>query len=105
NGFEPTQEFKYPPSLYYLSYGAFISFLLYYLLGFRLVNKMLDIKPVIWLSKRSLELYFNHTIPIYVLVFFGASLPFINSSFVTRFLFLLTMAIILIYIQDLCGRF
>ena len=34
--FVPTQGYKYPPTLYYFTYGLFVSYLLFYLLSFEI---------------------------------------------------------------------
>jgi hypothetical protein len=98
--FAPTQAFKYPPSLYFLSYGLFVSFLLYYLLNIEPIKNMLNHKFVLFISKVSLWLYFWYIIPIFIIRFFGESMPLIVNNFVTRFLFLFIVGLGLTYAQE-----
>jgi len=100
HGFAPTQEFKYPPTLYYFSYGLFVSFLLFYVLSFNKIRRVFDIKPVSWLSTHSLTLYYYHTIPIFILKLFAGRLPMIDSNFVTRFIFLFVPALLLVFLHN-----
>lgn len=100
HNFASTQAFKYPPSMYYFAYGLFVSIFLYLLLDLKLVNKIFDNKFIYFISKTSLWLYFWHIIPIYLIRIFGGSIPLISNNFITRFIFLFTVALILTAIQE-----
>ncbi|PAK49586.1 hypothetical protein CHH47_12660, partial [Priestia megaterium] len=99
NNFAPTQNFKYPPTMYYISYGLFVSYFLFYLLSYERVKKVLNKKTLIFLSNKSLDLYYCHIIPIFILRLYGAHIPVIDNNFLTRFLFLLIGGLILLYFQ------
>ncbi|MFJ8415950.1 acyltransferase family protein [Bacillus paramycoides] len=98
--FASTQAFKYPPSMYYFSYGLFVSLFLYLILDIKWISKIFDNKFVYFVSKTSLWLYFWHIIPIYFIKIFGASIPLISNNFVTRFIFLFTIAFVLTVVQE-----
>ncbi|MFD2778180.1 acyltransferase family protein [Ornithinibacillus salinisoli] len=103
--FTPIQTFKYPPSIYYFSYGLFVSMLLFYLLSFDKIKSMFNFKFTIWLSTNSLLLYYYHTIPIYLLKFQGDYLPkWIEMNFVTRFIFLFGFALVMVFIHNIVKK-
>lgn len=94
NGFRPTQDFKYPPTLYYFSYGLFISLFLYLLLKeSSFIYKVLYNRQIFFLAENSLVLYFWHIIPVYLLEIFNDYLAVISLNFITRFLFIIFIAI------------
>ncbi|MGF9856561.1 acyltransferase [Priestia endophytica] len=98
--FISTQQFKYPPKIYYISYGLFMSFLLYILLDISQIHRLFNNKGVFFLSKNSLWLYFWHIIPIYILDIFGDRIPLINNYFITRFVFIFIIALFFTYIHE-----
>ncbi|MGC6767451.1 acyltransferase family protein [Enterococcus sp. LJL51] len=74
--FEWVNKFKYPPNVYYLSYGLLCSFLLLFLLTskFTAIFRQNDI--VKWFSTHSLDLYYWHLIIEFILrIFFRNWLP------------------------------
>jgi peptidoglycan/LPS O-acetylase OafA/YrhL len=98
--FDPIQAFKYPPTIYYFSYGLFVSLLCFYLLSFDKVKEVFYSKVTLWLSTNSLLLYYYHIIPIYLLKFQGDRLPnWIDLNFITRFIFLFGFAIMMVLIH------
>ncbi|CAM3130764.1 acyltransferase [Sporolactobacillus spathodeae] len=102
--FAPTQLYKYPPTLYYFSYGLFVSYILFYFLSFNLPLKIFSNKFVIYLSKKSLDLYYCHIIPIYIIILFGSKMAIISGSFITRFLFILFIGLFLLYLKEWPAR-
>ncbi|MBO5478006.1 MAG: acyltransferase [Clostridia bacterium] len=60
NTIEGMKSFKYPPSLYYLTYGIGISLLLYYFFKYIINNKLRTSSIISYISKNSLYLYFIH---------------------------------------------
>lgn len=98
--FAKTQKFKYPPELYYISYGIFCSLFLYRILDFNIVKGALDNKFIRYISENSAWLYFWHIIFCYFIILFGSSLTFINDYFITRFLFLLLGALVITYLHQ-----
>lgn len=89
---------KYPPSLYYYSYGIGISSVLIYLADRFVIikNKAFWIVPFVFISKRSLWIYFNHIFMIYV--FNQLSL---TDSFVIMYLFVFAGAILITFVIDI----
>jgi peptidoglycan/LPS O-acetylase OafA/YrhL len=100
HNFASTQDFKYPPTLYYVSYGIFVSLLMYLLLDISKIKNFFTNKFVMYVSQSSLWLYFWHIIPIYLLKLFGSNLQIVSGNFITRFLFIIIVALILTYVQD-----
>lgn len=85
NDFIPIQKFKYPPTIYYFSYGLFISFCLYSLLAIPIIRKFFDNKFVQYISNNSLTLYYWHIIPTYLLAIYGTELSFLKINFFIEF--------------------
>jgi peptidoglycan/LPS O-acetylase OafA/YrhL len=63
-GFVQTQEFKYPPTLYYLSYG-FLFLNLFYLAK-DTISARLPSRWVLWVSSNSLWIYLWHIMALYI---------------------------------------
>lgn len=60
-GLESLQQHKYPPDLFYISYGVSISLLLYLLLDkISAFKKILGNKAILWISLCSIELFYWH---------------------------------------------
>lgn len=69
NGFGSIQAAKYPPQIYYLSYGLFISLVLYIV-----VRKLKPYHRLItWVSKESLTIYFWHAFVLKTMGVMGIS--------------------------------
>jgi len=97
--FSSTQAYKYPPTIYYLSYGLFVSFILYYILKFDRIRNFFYKSPIIFLSHKSLDIYYCHVFPIYVIELFGKNIPLINYSFYTRLFFIIFCTAVLLCIK------
>lgn len=97
--FASTQDFKYTPTIYYLSYGIFVSVCLYFLVSIPAVKKWLSNKFFMFISINSLWLYFWHIIPIYVLELYGEHFIF-KSSFLLEFCFVFGIGLLLTYIHS-----
>jgi hypothetical protein len=101
NNFAYTQQFKYPPTIYYISYGMFVSLLLYRLLDFQIIEKVFNNVFVRFVSITSAWIYFWHIIFCYIIMLFGTHISFITSCLAGRFLFLLSGALFVTYIHEL----
>lgn len=55
---------KYPPTIFYLSYGISISIFLFLIISAKIIRQLTDIKIIKWISTHSLELYYWHTFPL-----------------------------------------
>ncbi|RDC64335.1 hypothetical protein AHMF7616_02948 [Adhaeribacter pallidiroseus] len=98
NDFSTVQAFKYPPQLYYLSYGLFVSFLLYRLLDYTFFKKFGNSQLIIFLSRNSAWVYFWHIIFVYYIRLFGASLPsYLATTSSGRFFFIMAGALLVTY--------
>jgi hypothetical protein len=89
--FALTSAAKYPPTIYFLSFGVFASLLFYLLLDNKHIIKFFDSKFIYYLSSNSMWIYLWHIMSTYIVF----KLPIINSNFITRFIFELTFGIIL----------
>lgn len=94
-GFDCISSHKYPPDIYYISYGVAVSLLLYLLLGkMTAFSKILGHKFVFWISSNSLEMYYWH-------IFFAGILckyfPDIHWS--VRFIIVIAITIVITYFQ------
>lgn len=100
NNFASTQGYKYPPTMYYMSYGIFISFLLMILLDIKFIYNMFDNKFVKYISYNSLWLYYWHIIPIYILKIYEDFLYILNYNFITKYIFIFIFALIVTFEQQ-----
>ena len=88
--FIQTQEFKYPPKLYYLSYG-FFGLSMVYLLCRRYTARISRPAVITWLSSNSLWIYLWHIVAYYLWINLMGSpggsllLSFINTVFLLGF--------------------
>jgi peptidoglycan/LPS O-acetylase OafA/YrhL len=101
HNFLSTQAFKYPPTLYYFSYGLFVTFILIYLLSINKIKIAFCKKPIMFLSYKSLDLYYCHIIPVYFIQLYGNNIQVINDNFIFRFIFILVGAYLLLSLQML----
>lgn len=98
-----TQDYKYPPRLYYISYAFFFINLIYYLISKYLAikNERL-INGIVWLSSNSLWIYLWHIMAFYLWITFINRLDFSTPPFL-RFLiqasFLFLFGIAATYLQ------
>ncbi|MGF1909260.1 acyltransferase [Vibrio kasasachensis] len=87
----PTQELKYPPSIYYCSYAILISCVLFYVIG--RYNEYIEFnifKLIIsFCARNSIWIYLWH-IPF---------VRFYNDTFVIKYMVVLTFAIMITYLQ------
>ena len=102
--FVPTQQHKFPPTLYYLAYAFFCVNLIYYVVDRHLtLIKIRVVKSITWLSSNSLWIYLWHIMAFYLWFFFAED--FVNShtghfaKFFTKALFLLLFGVALTYVQ------
>lgn len=98
--FESTQNYKYPPTIYYMSYGILVTLVLLIILDIKYIYNILNNKFVVYTSINSLWLYFWHIIPIFILNMYGEYIPILNNSFITRFIFIFGFALIITIIQE-----
>ena len=98
--FESTQNYKYPPTMYYISYGVFVSLFLLIILDFKYIYNIFNNRFVKYISVNSLWVYFWHIIPVYILDIYGSYITIINSNFITRFIFICISTLIITIIQE-----
>ena len=91
--FMPTQEFKYPPSIYYLSYALFISSLLWiYSQGIDHLFQQLKLKKlVLFIASNSIWVYLWH-IPL---------IKYIHTHLALKFVIAFSGAVLITYLQTL----
>ncbi len=97
--FVPTQNFKYPPTIYYLSY-AFFALNLVYLICRNLLIFDKNIKStIVWLSSNSLWIYLWHIMALFLWGFLIGSITESFLGFLAKVCFILTFGIIMTHIQ------
>lgn len=96
NGFPSLQEYKYPPMLYYVSYGMFWSTLLYVLFDSIHFNEKVN-NVFAWISKHTMSIYIWHIVFYYLV---SDKVVTVFSWGIPMFLFVLTCSILMAYIQD-----
>lgn len=104
NNFQSTQLSKYPPGIYYLSYGVLCSLILYLLLDNKILFKLFNRDFVYLISKNSLWLYFWHIIPVQIIFIFGRNTIF-EESFILRFMFIFSTAFAFTYTHYQVSKF
>ncbi|MGD6776346.1 acyltransferase family protein [Sutcliffiella horikoshii] len=97
--FASTQDFKYTPTMYYLSYGIFIGVCLYLLVSIPVVNKWLSNKFFMFISINSLWLYLWHIIPVYILKVYD-KVSIFKSTFLLEFCFVFGIGLLLTLIHN-----
>ena len=102
--FAPTQEFKYPPMLYYLSYAfTFIAFLWYYRQGILNILRYIGVlRFCIYIGRHTLWIYLWHI--IYIALMTGR----FNAQI--RFIMVYSLALLTAYLQErivtfICEKF
>ncbi len=90
-GYISTQQFKYPPSIYYLSYAIFFTLIL--LLNINSIKSMLDFlkltKISLFIAKNSIWVYLWH-IPLVL---------FIEANFIIKFIIAMVISTLITYTQ------
>lgn len=91
--FIPTQQFKNPPQIYYVSYALFVSTSLFYITKF---NKIYIDKfnLVLFIGRSTLWIYLWHWFIIKLYDYFK-----IDLNFLFKFLLIYTITVILVYVQ------
>lgn len=70
---------KYPPGIIYLSYGIFISCILYEILHKFYINRKCS-KYITWISKHSFDIYLLHIIPLLIIKYSDNNIIFIIKN-------------------------
>ena len=91
------QAAKYPPKMYYISYGMIASLILLMMARMEKLKLIRESKLVSLISKYSLELYFWHTIPIQLVKYHVIEL--LLDCFITRYCFAIIIAAIGTFFQ------
>jgi peptidoglycan/LPS O-acetylase OafA/YrhL len=98
--FVATQNFKYPPTIYYLSYAFFALTMVYLIMTkVNIVNKHI-INRVTWLSSNSLWIYLWHIFAFYVWQYLAPSPAGNMALFLTKTVFLFGIGIVLTMLQN-----
>lgn len=96
--FIETQQFKYPITLYYLSYAIFVGLILYSFLNYINMIKELKVsKYVMFISNNSMWIYLWH---ILYLGMINRLFNNISYGYILRFIILTILAILTTYIQN-----
>ena len=102
--FVATQGYKYPPTLYYLSYAFFCINLIYFLVSRYITITQTKTKNfIIWLSSYSLWIYLWHILAYYLIFFLleGIIGAYFGTliAFLIRCIFLFSFGLLMTYIQ------
>lgn len=90
----PTQDFKYPPQTYYLSYALFVSTILFFVVTKLPEFKICDTKLFQFIGQSTLWLYIWHLLIIKIYESFEIKIHFLLDYF-----FIYTTAIFFVYLQ------
>ena len=97
-GFVPTQDYKYPPRLYYLAYALAASSLLYLYLREKSVTVFRT--QITWISENSLWIFLWHILYIYLWDFLMADID-IAGIWLAKFITIFSASCLTIYIQKM----
>lgn len=95
--FEPIQHFKYPPHIYYISYGLMVTLIMYKLFNLKPLHDAFNNLFIMFIAKHSLWLYLWHILVLYILRL--TNTPF-KEHFSTRFLFIFVISLIITIIHN-----
>ena len=99
--FVHTQLYKYPPTLYYLSYAFFAVNVIYLILRNIKISNDLTNSIVIWLSSNSLWIYLWHIFAFYIWKFASiGETASIVPVFVGKIFFMITFGIVFTHLQN-----
>jgi fucose 4-O-acetylase-like acetyltransferase len=94
-----TQGYKYPPRLFYLSYGIFMCMLLNLLVSEVKLATNLFTDFIVFVSQSSLWIYLWHTCFLYYWKTASSQLPQLGDYFVLTFLVITALSISITYVQ------
>jgi peptidoglycan/LPS O-acetylase OafA/YrhL len=97
--FVPTQEYKYPPRLYYLSYAFFAIHIIYFFIMRLNINSELSNKVILFLSKNSLWIYLWHIFAFYIWQFTFPNLEYGLGLSLLMMVYLFLFGICMSYLQ------
>lgn len=98
--FTPTQPYKYPPQIYYLSYALFVALSLYLYSKTKQFEKFSGNRLVLFIGRSSLWIYLWH---ILFLSMWGSLEIYLSKSipkFIFLYFFVLTLAILATFLQQ-----
>ncbi len=92
-------QYKYPPQLYYVTYGTIISLLLYRMVSDESITNKYMVNTITFMSSFSLWIYLWHIFFLYCLNIFAYRLLPIMGKFPASFAIVLSLSIITTYLQ------
>lgn len=99
NNFAFTQNYKYPPRIYYLSYALFGSLLFYMLSKIGTFVSLLNNKVLLFLGKYSLWIFLWHL--LFINIWSLVKKPLAINNFVVEYILVLILATLTTYLQHL----
>lgn len=96
-------EQKYPPTIYFITYGLTISLILLVLISNRASESFISRRnEFTWISKHSLEIYYWHTFPVLVI---NKIIPDLNWGLKFIIIVLITTSLIILQLKFIPGFF
>jgi len=90
-----TQEYKYPPQIYYIAYSLFVSFSLYYLVVLTNIFNIFKRNSVVsFVGKSTMWIYLWHWFVLYLYKEYG-----FHFSTIFKYLFVFSLSVFITYIQ------
>lgn len=96
--FVQTQNFKYPPRIYYFSYSLF-SIHIIYLIALK-YEKLFKNNFISWLSSNSLWIYLWHIYALYIIKYIHILDNDNSFNFIIKFMFIMLFSISFTYLQS-----
>lgn len=98
-GWPSLQDYKYPPQLFYISYGMIISLALDLLVAWRKGSRKEEKRGLLWLSRHSMDIYIAHIFVIYLIqaLNLSVSVPWI-AQFALYFGFSIVLVLLFLVI-------
>ena len=98
-GWPSLQDYKYPPQLFYISYGMIISLAVDLLVAWRKGSRKEERRWLLWLSRHSMDIYIAHIFVIYLIqaLNLSVSVPWI-AQFALYFGFSIVLVLLFLVI-------
>lgn len=101
--FPSLQGYKYPPTMYYLTYGLSVSSISYLVMDTETIGSILVNRYTLFISRASLNIYFGHIIAIYLLRLYAEN-TVLDSNFIIEFTFIFSVGLLLTWVYAIIYR-
>ena len=94
NNFDLLSSNKYPPTIYFITYGIGLSLLLFFIFSHNKIRHFFSSDITQWLSAHSLEIYYWHIFPVVII---NSVIPELN--WILQYIIVILFALLATYLQ------